>query len=289
MSSSISGLNNAQNLYAEVLLKSISTGFQSGMAVFSSSGSATGAGTSAINDASAINEIVNLSGAAMEALHAQTTASSAAQQGSAVTGASMETPLTPQDAYASALTNAFNAIEGLGSTTTFTFSNATGTSNAPVITGSMAGQLTNAVSQAKTALASGAAPQTANNPIDNFAQIYAQQAADGVAGRFYKETDVNQFTAGMSDSTKTSFMQAYNNHTLDIQSANKAAGVISSGSSTTTFNAGAAGGGEALGGNGSINVTALTKTNQYARILYDPFFGAAVVSWGGAPSASQST
>lgn len=208
---------------------------------------------------SAINDIISLSAEATAAMTA--TGNSSLARGK----------------YATALSSAAETMVGIDGSISFSFSGSSGT---PTITGSLSQQVTAAIETVKGSLVSGTALPNASSAVDAFAQVYAQQSADGVAERFYKSTNVTQFTAGMSDAMASSFIQAYNNHALDIQAASQAAGVTETGTQTTSFFGSAMGGGMAQSG-GTIHVAGLMKTNQYVMTQSDPFFGGVVISWGG--------
>lgn len=120
-------------------------------------------------------------------------------------------------------------------------------------------------------------------PTSSFLQVYAQQAADGVVGRFYKETDPSNFTSDMSEDEKNSFMAAYQSGTLNIQTAEEAG--VKVGPYQTTWTEGGSGGGM-FGSTIQVDATAVMKVAKYAATLFDPFFGISVVSWGGPPDAS---
>lgn len=123
------------------------------------------------------------------------------------------------------------------------------------------------------------APLAATQAADNFAKLYAQHAADGVVGRFYKGTDVVAWTAGMDGDQKASFLEAYNNHTLNIQKFEDA-GVKTTGSLDETITVQ----GMSIGGGGTCDATAISSKYKYVSTVPDPMFGGYVVSWGGPPS-----
>jgi len=129
------------------------------------------------------------------------------------------------------------------------------------------------------------AEATSGADLGKFAQAYARHAADGVEGRFYKSTDPETLTGMMSPDQAASFMEAYKNKTLKIQTFEDA-GVKSGDSSVTvTFSgAGQAGSGADARGPIATDATSVMKTSKYALTSIDPFFGGYVVSWGGPPS-----
>ncbi len=180
-----------------------------------------------------------------------------------------------------ALTDALEATESQGSSTSFS-DQTSGTTSREVVTGSLAGVL-----QGGTASGTVIAHPGESAADLKFANVYAAQEADGPVGRFYKGTDVSEFTTGMSDAQKASFLTAYNNHTLDIQSASDAAGVVETGTTTATISEGGAS--EVGSGTGSISTVQLMKTNQYVMVQVDPFFGNTVIGWGGPASSATTT
>jgi len=181
-----------------------------------------------------------------------------------------------------------------GQSTNITFNESNGTIRQPVATGALASVI-NSINETGAVYA-----QPGESAAElTFANEYAAQKAEGAAGRFYNEVNVNLFTAGFSSAEKASFITAYNNQTLDIQSVNDAAGVTiedaagatagGSGQSYATFSETATGSGGSGGGYGEyLDVSDLEKTNQYVVDTGSPFFGDTVVSWGGA-AASQTT
>ncbi len=232
-------------------------------------------------DMSAVNDIISLSAQASAMIHGMSDPAAPSAGFAVGLSATSGTSSMSQAQYASALWTTAETMGGIGGSITFTFAEATGSSGTPIISGPGAGEVTTAIAKAKATLASGAALPTPGNAIESFAQIYAQQSADGFAGRFYKGINVDQYTSGMSAATKSSFVQAFDSHTLVIQPVNDATGTKSTGTLTTTFFAGSAGGGMTQSGTGSSNVSKLMQTQQHVLTNYDPFFGTFVVAWGG--------
>jgi hypothetical protein len=170
-----------------------------------------------------------------------------------------------------------------GATTSITLNYSNGIPNQPEITGALAG----VISQINESGSATVQPGESSAEL-NFAQIYSAQRAEGVAGRFYNGTDINLFTANLSDAAKASFNTAYNAHTLSIQSQSEAPAVLASGSEiTTTFSSQSQWSGGTGGGYENLS-SSLAQTNQYYSETYSPFFGYTVVSWGG-PATLQAT
>ncbi len=245
--------------------------------------------SSALGDRnSTIGDSINLSQAATTALNNQIStlplaSAPVADTVSPATGNEVfagSSSLSPQDNYNDILLNAFDAVEPQGSTT-FTFSAASG--NQPIITGALAGALNGLGASGSVT------PQPGESAAAlNFAAVYGAQQADGAVGRFYNGTNVDEFTQGFTAAQQASFITAYNNKTLDIQSASDSAGVTWTGTSSTTFTETAIGGGGSSGGSGSVNTVASQKINQYVVVTNSPFFGPVVVSWGGPPTPQSS-
>ena len=124
---------------------------------------------------------------------------------------------------------------------------------------------------------------TSGADLGKFAQAYARHAADGVEGRFYKSTDPETLTGMMSPDQAASFMEAYKNKTLKIQTFEDAG--VKSGDLSVTFSdkSQTTSGGDARGPV-AVDATSVMKTSKYALTSIDPFFGGYVVSWGGPPS-----
>jgi len=127
------------------------------------------------------------------------------------------------------------------------------------------------------------AQATSSEDLGKFAQAYARHAADGVEGRFYKSTDPETLTGMMSPDQAASFMEAYKNKTLKIQTFEDAG--VKSGDLSVTFSdkSQIVSGGDARGPI-AVDATSVMKTSKYALTSIDPFFGGYVVSWGGPPS-----
>jgi len=143
--------------------------------------------------------------------------------------------------------------------------------------------LANSGSSSHTRSVQKAAEATSNADLGKFAQVYARHAADGVEGRFYKGTDPETLTSMMSPDQAASFMEAYRNKTLKIQTFGDA-GVKSGASSVTFSGRGQTGSGDDAKGFTAVDATSVMKTSKYALTSIDPFFGGYVVSWGGPPS-----
>lgn len=123
-----------------------------------------------------------------------------------------------------------------------------------------------------------------------FETQFAAEAAAGPEGRYYNSTTPQDLAPMMSDEEYASFKEAFDNRTLTIQTAASAPGVQFTGSVTTTFSEGSIGGSESMSGQGpGVDTSQLLKTSKYALVVYDPFFGPSVISWGGPPDKAPST
>lgn len=262
-------LFNGQMSYTEALALVSPIASNVGSTIGSMSNGSPPSTAAASSESSAIRDIISLSAeanAAMQGGKNPVTPTSGGVFGVGTPGVVTDTSSMSAAQYGLALSTAAETMGGIGGSISFTFSEATGGSGNPIISGSTAGAVTAAIAKAKATLAAGGQLPPPTNAVDNFAQIYAQQAADGVAGRFYKGANLSLYTMGLSKAAKTSFMKAFNSRTLDIQSVTNATGVTSTGTSTTSFFAGADGGGMAGSGTGSTNTLALLHAQQH--LLY---------------------
>jgi hypothetical protein len=180
---------------------------------------------------------------------------------------SSETSETSSNIYA-ALDAAFSAALPKGSNTTITFSSSTG--DTPVVTGTNGAALTAAMTGGSTTGLSAAEA--------NFAQLYSAAAAEGPAARFYQTTGLDSILPSLTDDQKQSFVTAFNNKTLTIQSATDAAGVTWSGTTYSTTTKGDLGG-ESQGGTGTVDTSALLAEGKNVLVGYSSFFAPIVISW----------
>ncbi len=203
------------------------------------------------------------------------------------------TPLTPSAAYEAAattrvatetgdqqLTDALMDAEPEGSSTSFTVALGNGASATQTTATGFMANIINSINQ--TGVATTQPSETASEA--QFANLYAKQLDEGVSGRFYDETDLSEFTAGMSSDEKASFMTAFENKTLTITPLSSTSGVnlVGSGTSTTTISESATGGSEMSSETGysGTDVSALEQQGtKYISGTESAFFGLSAVTW----------
>jgi hypothetical protein len=254
---------------------------------FKSSGNVSGSPrTSAVaGSLSSKTDLIDFSTTAKTLLSAQNKALISADGSVSATTNSNAAWSSSGQSYDLALGLALQAAQSGGTSTSFTSNFSNGVVTQQVVAGSLA-----SVIQGTNATGSASAQPAETPAVQNFAQLYAAQQAEGISGRFYNGADLDQFTSNMSDAEKAAFTTAYNNHTLTIQSVSDSGVSVDAGQITTTFSESGAGGSEVMSANGAgINYSSLAKTNQYYGATYSPFFGYTIVSWGGTNPSTSAT
>ncbi len=203
------------------------------------------------------------------------------------------TVLTPSAAYEAAattrlatetgdqqLTDALMDAEPEGSSTSFTVALGKGASATQTTATGFMASIINTINQTGVAV-----PQPGETaPEAQFANLYAKQLDEGVSGRFYDETVLSEFTAGMSTDEKASFMTAFENKTLAITPLSSTAGVslVGIGTSTATISENGTGGSQVSSETGysGTDVSALEQQGtKYIAVTESAFFGLTAVTW----------